>query len=118
MFLGCMAAAIKSGLVRRACFLLTPDRGVEKLAEEPELVKCKIFLPSSPGIGSEIIKLIKQLKLNKAPEYEIILAEDIQNNLDWWVPILAFLFTYIDKCGKVSDDWGLPLVASLFKKEK
>lgn len=56
--------------------------------------------------------------MNKAPEYEIISVEDIQNNSDWWVPVLAFLFTYIDKCGKVSDDWGLPLATSLYKKEK
>lgn len=46
-----------------------------------------------PQLGFEITKLIKKLKLNKAPGWDFSSAEAIQNYLDGWKPILASLFT-------------------------
>lgn len=63
-----------------------------------------------PMCSSEITKLIKHMKQNKASGYDFISAEAIQNSLDRWVPVLAPLFTYIDNHTKILDDWGLAFV--------
>lgn len=49
----------------------------------------------------EIEQLINNLKNSKAPGSDFITAEALKANLDWWVPMLANLFTYIDQSGQI-----------------
>ena len=64
----------------------------------------------------EIESLIAQLKLGKAPGADLIPAEAIKNNSDFWVPTLASLFTGIDTYGYIPEDWGLSIIVPIYKK--
>uniref|UniRef100_A0A803T0U9 ribonuclease H n=1 Tax=Anolis carolinensis TaxID=28377 RepID=A0A803T0U9_ANOCA len=75
-------------------------------------------LPSWPPVTTaEIERLVAQLKPGKAPGEDAIPPEVIKNNLDFWSPILASLFTCIDKYGQIPKDWGMAVIVPIYKRK-
>ena len=72
----------------------------------------------SPVTRSEIETLITKLKHGKAPGVDLIPPEAIKNNLNFWVPVLASLFSTIDAHGCIPNDWGLSVIIPIYKKGK
>ena len=64
----------------------------------------------------EVESLINNLKYGKAPGSDYITAELLKSNVDWWAPLLANLFTYIDQTGVIPEEWGLAIVIPIYKK--
>ena len=60
--------------------------------------------------------LTKQLKPGKAPGTDYIPPDFIMSNSDWWAPVLASLFTWIDKMACFPEDWGLAIVVPIYKR--
>ena len=65
---------------------------------------------------SEINDLVKQLKIGKALGCDDIPPELIKNNCEWWAPILANLFTYIDQNAHMPSEWGTAIIIPIYKK--
>lgn len=78
--------------------------------------KADLFLPWPPVSSSEIIKLIKCLKLNKAPGYDFISAESSCSHLDRQGICFGFPNTFIYNYANVPGDWSLALVIPIHKK--
>lgn len=72
--------------------------------------------PWSPVTVTEIHELAAQMKSGKAPGGDLIPSETIKNNLEFWGPVLASLFSFIDKTGQIPDDWGLAIIVPIYKK--
>ena len=74
-------------------------------------------IPQWPQVAiSEIKQLIQELKCGKAPGSDFISPDLLKSNIDWWAPILASLFTYIDQTAQIPYDWGLAIIIPIFKK--
>ena len=74
-------------------------------------------IPEWPPVTiREILMLIKQLKPGKAPGTDYIPPDLIMSNADWWAPVLASLFTWIDKTACFPEDWGLAIVVPIYKR--
>ena len=71
-----------------------------------------------PVSVSEIKDLVNQLKIGKAPGCDGIPPELIKNNCEWWAPILANLFTYIDQNAHMPSEWGTAIIIPIYKKGK
>lgn len=72
--------------------------------------------PWPPVTALEIHSLINQLKTGKAPGEDLIQAELIKHNPVWWAPVLASLFTYIDRIAQIPKDLRSAIVVPIFKK--
>ena len=58
-------------------------------------------LPQWPPVSTTEVKhLIQTLKIGKAPGTDLITPELIKKHLEWWVPVIAALFTALIKPGK------------------
>lgn len=72
--------------------------------------------PWPPTSETEITSLILQMKSGKAPGSDFIVAELLKAQINWWAPVLANLFSYIDKTTEIPKDWGLAIIVPIFKK--
>uniref|UniRef100_A0A670HL80 ribonuclease H n=1 Tax=Podarcis muralis TaxID=64176 RepID=A0A670HL80_PODMU len=74
-------------------------------------------LPYWPPVSiEEVGNLIAQLKNNKAPGIDHIPAELMKNNISWWAPLMASIFTYIDATGIIPGCWTEAVIIPIYKK--
>ena len=90
----------------------------QKMYEDPNnvmLTHMNEGLTEWPPVSvTEIKSLIGQLRKGKAPGMDFISAEVLKNNVEWWIPILASLFTYMDNSGRIPEDWGMAIIVPIF----
>ncbi|KAG8124605.1 hypothetical protein E2320_019873 [Naja naja] len=60
-----------------------------------------------PMTHVEINELISELKSGKAPGPDAIPPDLLKSNPEWWIPLLATLFTHINISGKIPTSWRL-----------
>lgn len=46
----------------------------------------------------------------------MIPPEVYKNNIDWWAPVLAKVFTYINSTGIIPEGWRKSVIFPIFKK--
>ncbi|XP_061481611.1 uncharacterized protein LOC133383943 isoform X2 [Rhineura floridana] len=74
---------------------------------------CPIWAPVT---GPEIDNLLASLRSGKAPGQDRIPPDLYQAFPSWWRPILATLFTKINKSGCIPSGWKTSTVVPIFKK--
>lgn len=67
-----------------------------------------------PTICTEVADQIKQHSTGKAPEIDFIIAEVLQNNLDWWT--LVFASVYTDYTAMIPKDCDHVLIIPIYNK--
>ena len=74
-------------------------------------------LPSWPPVTeAEIRGLISSLPSGKAPGEDLIPLDLFKAFSDWWAPVLAKVFTQINKLGKMPSGWKSSIIVPIFKK--
>lgn len=75
------------------------------------------MLPKGPPISElEVKVIITTLAAEKAPGIDLLPPEVYKNNSEWWAPILAKLFTYINDTGIFPDSWKQSIIFPIHKK--
>ena len=74
-------------------------------------------LPNWPlTTPDEVRELIFQLKNGKAPGPDVISAEMLKHDSDFWAPLLASTFSMADQTGLMPEAWTNAIIAPIFKK--
>uniref|UniRef100_A0A670J379 Reverse transcriptase domain-containing protein n=1 Tax=Podarcis muralis TaxID=64176 RepID=A0A670J379_PODMU len=69
-----------------------------------------------PVTCPEVEILIDRFKAGKAPGDDLISIDAIKANKDWWIPLLAALYTHINKTAKFPSSWSSALIVLIHKK--
>ena len=76
-----------------------------------------VDFPEWPPVNDEeIIILIDQLKIGKAPGPDLIIPEVLKADPEWWAPLLATLFTMVNKTGQIPVAWRNATIVPIYKK--
>uniref|UniRef100_A0A670I2D7 ribonuclease H n=1 Tax=Podarcis muralis TaxID=64176 RepID=A0A670I2D7_PODMU len=74
-------------------------------------------LPEWPDVTpNQIKRLIASQLANKAPGEDMIPMEIYKIRPDFWSPIFAKLFSYINSSGRIPEGWKLSIIAPIYKK--
>lgn len=69
-----------------------------------------------PVLMSEMKKLIGNCKPAKSPACDHILPEKLKTHINWWVLILATLFSYIIQSENILPGCEMAIIISIFRK--